>query len=148
MVGSGSWTWQLPGVAPGSGADGLSRGWVPWRRWRGDGVPVAAVRARVVLACGWLAGGGQGADRGEDVREQVRAGARRMISCPPSWTRRAGVRMSVRRRVAIIALPPRTPCPSASSHHLVRPRPAPGRPRAARMGTIAAAHARAGDHHR
>ncbi len=74
MVGSGSWTWQLPGVAPGSGADGLSRGWVPWRRWRGDGVPVAAVRARVVLACGWLAGGGQGADRGEDVREQVRAG--------------------------------------------------------------------------
>src|SRR5208283_881053 len=59
--------------APGSRVRGLFAGAGPSGPWRGDGVPVAAVRARVVLACGWLAGGGQGADRGEDVREQVRA---------------------------------------------------------------------------
>ena len=42
-------------------------------------------------------------------------GASRMISCPPWLTSRAGTAISLRRRVAIIALPPRTPCPSTSS---------------------------------
>src|SRR5271166_5479420 len=48
-------------------------------------------------------------------------GARRMISCPPWLSSRAGVAIRVRRRVAIIALPPRVPCPSSSSPPDIRP---------------------------
>ena len=64
---------QWPGVAPGSRVGSLSLvralgavacGWVP----------VAASRARAVLAGGQLAGGWQGADRGQDGGQQDGAG--------------------------------------------------------------------------
>jgi hypothetical protein len=44
-----------------------------------------------------------------------------MKSCLPWLTSRAGTAISLRRKVAIIALPPRTPWPSTSSPPMISP---------------------------
>ena len=110
-----------PGVSRRARGFGVSPGWRPGGRVLGGGGPTTAADARGGLPVPGQPGAGRARMAARTPGSRCSPGGSRMISCPPWRTSRAGTAIRRRRKVAIIALPPRTPWPSTSSPPRMRP---------------------------